>query len=162
MTGCITVKNIENDIGKLVEKILDRDDLFLVDVKVTGHGENGKVLVYIDSDKGLDIGTCATISRKLSEELDFLDIPVYKYSLEVSSPGVDHPLKLRRQYIKNTGRTVKIVLNNNEVKKGKLIKIEENEIVIETEVKEKKKKVRYERVTIPFNDINKTNVIVTF
>jgi ribosome maturation factor RimP len=91
-----------------------------------------------------------------------MDIPAKRYTLEVSSPGIDHPLKLRRQYIKNTGKTVKIVLNNNEVKKGRLTKVEENELVIETEVKEKKKKVRYDRFTIPFKDIKKTKVVVTF
>ena len=156
------VKNIEKDIGKLVEDILDRDDLFLVDVKVTGSGENGKVLVHIDSDKGLDIGTCSSVSKKLSEELDFMDIPAKKYTLEVSSPGIDHPLKLRRQYIKNTGKTVKVLLNNNEIKKGRLTKVEKNEIVIESEIRDKKKKIRYDRFTIPFKDIKNTKVVVTF
>ncbi len=156
------IKSVEKEVEKLVEKILDRDDLFLVNVMVTGHGDNGKILVYIDGDEGLDIGTCSSVSKRLSNELDFMDIPAKKYTLEVSSPGLDQPLKMRRQYIKNTGKTVKIVLNNNETKKGRLINVKEHEIVIEQEIKEKKKKIRYERLTVPFKDIKKTKVVVTF
>jgi ribosome maturation factor RimP len=156
------VKSIEKDIETLVEKILDRDDLFFIDVKVTGHSDYKKILVHIDSDNGLDIGTCSSVSKKLSDELDYMDLPAEKYTLEVSSPGIDQPFKLRRQYVKNTGKTVKVVLHDNEVKKGKLLQVDKEEIIIEIEIKEKKKKVRHDQITIPFNDIKKTNVIVTF
>lgn len=156
------VKSIEKDIEKLVEKILDKDYIFFIDAKVTGHSDYKKILVHIDSDNGLDIGTCSSVSKKLSDELDYMDLPAKKYTLEVSSPGIDQPFKLRRQYIKNTGKIVKVVLLDNGMKTGKLLQVDEKEIVIEIEIKEKKKKVRHDQITIPFKDIKKTNVIVTF
>lgn len=156
------MKDIEKNIEALVEKILDKDDLFLIDVKVTGQFDNKKILVHLDSDNGLDVGTCSTVSKKLSKELDIMDFPAEKYRLEISSPGIDQPLKTKRQYLKNREKTIKVVLRNNEIKKGRLLQVSDNDIELENEIKEKKKKVRYDLITIPFEDILKTNVIVTF
>jgi len=156
------VKSIEKHIETLAEGILDRDDLFLIDVRITGHSDYRKILVHIDSDNGLDVGTCSRISKKLSNKLDDMDFPADKYTLEVSSPGIDQPLKIKRQYLKNKERIIKVVLRNNEVKKGRLLQISDNDIKLESEIKEKKKMVGYNQITIPFDDIKKTNVVVTF
>lgn len=156
------VKNIENHIESMVKELLDRDDLFLIDVKITGHSDYRKILVLIDSDNGLDVGTCSSISKKLSIKLDDIDFPAEKYTLEVSSPGIDQPLRIKRQYLKNKEKTIKVLLRNNEIKKGRLIQVNDNDIKVESEIKEKKKKVRYDQIIIPFEDIIKTNVVVTF
>ena len=83
------------------------------------------------------------------------------FSLEVSSPGVDEPLKLHRQYVKNMGREVEVLLNSEEKKTGKLINVSEADISIEfTEGKNKKAVVH--QLTIPFADIKETIVLIKF
>ena len=162
MEGLILVKNIEKHIETMVKELLDRDDLFLIDVRITGHSDYRKILVHIDSDNGLDVDTCSTISKKLSVKLDDMDFPAEKYTLEVSSPGIDQPLRIKRQYLKNKEKIIKVVLRNNEIKKGRLLQVSDNSIKVESEIKEKRKKVRYDQITIPFEEIIKTNVVVTF
>jgi ribosome maturation factor RimP len=83
------------------------------------------------------------------------------FSLEVSSPGIEEPLKLHRQYVKNTGRDVEVLLNDDSKKTGKLIEVNENDIVIEfTEGKNKKAVVK--QLTIAFSDIKETVVLIKF
>ena len=83
------------------------------------------------------------------------------FSLEVSSPGIDEPLKLHRQYIKNTGREIEVTLNDDSKKTGKLITVNENDIIIEfTEGKNKKAVVKQE--TILFSEIKETIVLIKF
>ncbi|MDH5366860.1 MAG: ribosome maturation factor RimP, partial [Cyclobacteriaceae bacterium] len=79
------------------------------------------------------------------------------FRLEVSSPGLDHPITLLRQYEKNVGRQVKITLNDGLSHTGKLLTANDNEITIEQTIKKENKKL-----TILFKDIQKTQVQVSF
>ena len=143
--------------------IRDDERLFVVDVWISGHRSEAKVTVYIDGDKGVSIDTCAKVSRELSRRLDENELFDGKYTLEVSSPGLSHPLKLRRQYVNNIGRQVKILLNNNQEKTGTLMKVEGKQILIKMLPKNKKQKLQQaEEITIPFADINKTIVMASF
>ena len=84
-------------------------DKFVVEVLISGKKIPKRVLVIIDGDRGITIDDCAELSRALSKEFDerafFGD---ENYLLEVSTPGLDHPLKLKRQYHKNTGRNLRV------------------------------------------------------
>lgn len=133
---------------------------FVVDVIVTAKNGPGKVLVLVDGDEGISIDDCAEISRQLSKLLDESQLINDKYMLEVSTPGVDQPLKLKRQYKKHIGRTLKIKTAENLVD-GKLIAVDEDKITLNQEVGTGKKK---ETVTldIPFDQIEKTFVVVSF
>lgn len=143
--------------------IRDDERLFVVDVWVSGHRSDAKVTVYIDGDEGVSIDTCAKVSRELSRKLDENELFDGKYTLEVSSPGLSHPLKLRRQYVNNIGRQVKILLNNSQEKTGTLMKVEEEQILIKMLSKNKKEKPQQaEEILIPFADINKTIVMASF
>jgi ribosome maturation factor RimP len=143
--------------------IHDDERLFVVDVWVADHRSEAKVTVYIDGDEGISIDTCANVSRELSGKLDENELFDGKYTLEVSSPGLRHPLKLRRQYVNNIGRQVKILLNNSQEKTGTLMKVDGEQILIKMLPKNKKKKPQQdEEITIPFADINKTNVMASF
>ncbi|UII21919.1 ribosome maturation factor RimP [Fulvivirga ligni] len=82
------------------------------------------------------------------------------YRLEVSSPGVDHPLNSLRQYKNNIGRSVKITLQDKDVV-GVLKAADEEKILLDEEVKKGKKK-EYKEVEIPFGDIKKTIVQISF
>lgn len=94
----------------------------------------------MDSDRGILIDECAGISRKLGDRLEELNWLSDSYNLEVSSPGIDTPLTLHRQYLKNIGRNVKVILKEGKEIVGKLEGIGETSISVLTEQKKKPKK----------------------
>ena len=135
------------------------EDVFLVEVKVIP-GNNIKV--FLDADNGITIDKCIKINRALYNQIEESDIfPNGDFSLEVSSPGVDEPLKLHRQYKKNIGRTVEVTLNDGTKKEGKLTGMNDDEIIIEEKSGQGKKTV-IETTNILFNQVKHTKVLVTF
>ena len=148
------------EIRKLAEEHLSSSN-FVVEVLVSGKKLPRRVLVIIDGDQGVTIDDCANLSRILSKELDersfFGDD---NYVLEVSTPGLDHPLKLKRQYYKNTGRSLKVVYKNATAE-GKLKEVTDDRIVLVQEIGSGKKKETRE-IEIPFSEIEKTFVMVSF
>ena len=112
-------QSIEDKVIALVEeKIADRDDLFVVDVKMHS---NGTLEVLVDGDQGISIQDCAAISRYVGFQLEEDDAIAHAYRLEVSSPGIDRPLSMARQYRKNIGRKVQVSMRDGVVKTGKLL-----------------------------------------
>jgi len=87
--------------------------------------------------------------------------PPGEYSLEVSSPGVDEPLKLHRQYTKNIGRDVEVVFVDGTKKEGKLLEVAEADILLE-HTSGKGKKAVTQQVLIPFQQIKSTTVQIKF
>ena len=158
------MNDLEGKIEALVLKSIDREDLFLVGIHLGGTPAHRKVVVWVDGDKGISIDNCAEISRKLGGLIEETGIIESAYLLEVSSPGVDQPLKLRRQYLKNIGRRLSITLQNQEIKTGKLEEVKENSIVLmeETSAKDGKAKKPAMPVEINFVDIKKSNVLIAF
>lgn len=116
--------------------------------------------MYIDADEGMPLSALVDYNRKLYKKLEESSLyPDGNFSLEVSSPGLDEPLKLQRQYKKNIGRYVEVLLQDSSKKEGRLIAITDDGILIETETgKGKKKEVKQE--TVLFNDIKSTKVQV--
>ncbi|MDQ2658610.1 MAG: ribosome maturation factor RimP [Bacteroidota bacterium] len=148
------------EIRTLAEANLSPDK-FLVEVIVSAKKIPGRVLIIIDGDHGVTIDDCADLSRIVSKELD--ERAYFKgdnYLLEVSTPGLDHPLKLKRQYRKNTGRTLKVV-GQEATLEGKLKEVTDEKIVLVQETGTGKKKETRE-VEIPFSEIDKTFVLVSF
>ena len=152
------MENIEQYFRELAEKNIEGKDVFLVGVTVANSGGGLKVQVFVDGDNGIGINVCSRLSRKISAALDEEDLIKGKLVLEVSSPGLDQPLKLIRQYRKNIGRKLKVTLKDGKVKKGTLLSVGESGITVKEEIKEGKKKKRYSELVIPFDDINKANV----
>ena len=151
---------IEKRVTELVEeKISDRPELFLVEVKML---PNNKLIIHVDGDEGINIQDCAAISRHVGFHLEEENTIEKAYNLEVSSPGVGEPLRLKRQYDKNIGREVGIKLSGGEQKEGKLLSVTDQGIVIEAKVKEKGKKVQLVETSLDFNDITETKVLISF
>lgn len=151
---------IEKRVRELVEeKIADRPELFLVDIKMVA---NNKLIIHVDGDEGISIQDCAAISRHVGFHLEEESVIETAYNLEVSSPGVGEPLKLNRQYVKNIGRNVSLTLENAEKKEGKLLGVEDISITIEEEVKEKGKKVQLVTSEVALKDIIETKVLISF
>lgn len=146
------------EIEKMLLPLL-ANDVFLVSMKVK---PTNNIKIYLDGDNGLPIEACIKVNRalyKAIEEVGFF--PDGDFSLEVSSPGIDEPLKLLRQYKKNIGRSVEVTTIEDEKKEGKLLSASEDEIEIE-ETSGKGKKAVTTNITIPFNEIKQTKVIIKF
>jgi ribosome maturation factor RimP len=135
------------------------EDVFLVEVKVIP-GNNIKV--FLDADNGITIEKCIKVNRALYNHIEESELfPNNDFSLEVSSPGVEEPLKLHRQYKKNIGRTVEVTMNDETKKEGKLTAVSEDEIIIEQKAGEGKRSV-IQTTNILFNQVKHTKVLVTF
>ena len=151
---------IEKRVIELVEeKIADRPDLFIVDVKMY---TSGLLTILIDGDLGVGIQDCAGISRHVGFYLEEEGLIDDAYHLEVSSPGIDTPLKSIRQYNKNQNRTVHIVLIDGTAREGKLLNADGAGITVEENIKEKGKKAQLIENFIPFDQIAETKVVISF
>lgn len=149
-------------IQQLVESLLKDEKLFVVEVLVALKRKPGKITVVLDGDAGVSVENCAEISRALSEMLDKSDLVDGNYNLEVSTPGLDQPLKLKRQYNKNIGRILSVKhAEETGVEEGKLILVTESEITLEQK-SGKGKKEEQRIITIPFSSISKAFVTVSF
>lgn len=155
---------IENKIFAYLNELITDESLFVVDIRVSGTTQK-KVSIILDGDQGISVDTCGDISRKIGNLIEEDELIDTKYTLEVSSPGLEQPLKLKRQYIKNIGRDVKIWLSKGNIIKGKLLEVHEEHILLEEEITEKvgkKKKKTTNEKTISFDQIDKTNIQVSF
>jgi ribosome maturation factor RimP len=155
--GMIKEDQIETIKG-LIDSLIE-EDMFLVDVRIK---PINNIKVFLDADKGLPIERCIRINRALYKLLEEKNLyPDGDFSLEVSSPGVDEPLKLHRQYKKNTGRDVSVTLIDGTVNTGKLSAVNEDEFLI-TYTEGKGKKAVEKELTIPFSDVKQTKVLIKF
>jgi ribosome maturation factor RimP len=134
--------------------ILDKPGLFLVEVKVKGDSRNMRVQVLVDGDDGIDIDQCASISRQLGHQLEEEDVIGGKYILEVSSPGLDQPLRLVRQYVKNIDRELKIKTKDGEKLKALLLDVVAEKLALE--------KNDGQTLELPITEIEEAKVIVSF
>ncbi|MCD0487109.1 ribosome assembly cofactor RimP [Pedobacter sp. MC2016-14] len=151
---------VEKRVKELVEeKIADRPELFLVEVKML---PNNKLIIHVDGDQGINIQDCADISRHVGFHLEEENVVAVAYNLEVSSPGVGEPLKLKRQYEKNIGRDLSVKLDGGDKKEGELLSVTENGILIAEKVKEKGKKAQLVETGIDFSKITETKVLISF
>jgi ribosome maturation factor RimP len=133
---------------------------FLVDV-IASAKNLSKITVIIDGDQGVTIDDCGELSRAMSAKLDEQDFGQGRYVLEVTTPGLDQPLKLRRQYTKNIGRSLKVHRRDKSINIGKLIKADASGIVLMQEVKEGKIRKESE-IAVAFDDIEKAFIVISF
>lgn len=157
---CLSEKmEIRSKLADLAEKTL-KPGQFLVDV-VASSKNLSKITVIIDGDQGVTIDDCGNVSRELSARLDALNFGTGRYVLEVTTPGLDQPLKLRRQYTKNVGRSLKVHRRDKSIVSGRLTRADEAGIVLTQEVKEGKNRSEKELV-LTFDDIEKAFVTLSF
>lgn len=151
---------VENRVIELVEeKIADRPDLFIVSVRFLN---NGVLEILLDGDNGIAIEDCVQVSRHVGYHLEEENVIDRAYRLEVSSPGIDSPLLLNRQYEKNVGRDVKVKLLDGTKKEGQLLSVTDSAISIEEKLKEKGKKAVLVQTEIPLDQIKETKVLISF
>jgi ribosome maturation factor RimP len=151
-----TIKAIEG----LVQPILAGEpQYFLVDVRIK---PVNNIKVFIDGDQGISIEKCVQVNRALYKQLEESGLVAPdNFSLEVSSPGLDEPLKLHRQYKKNIGRLVELVLQEGSKIEGRLLDVSEDGIIVE-ETRGKNKKKEVINHTFLFENIKTTKIQVVF
>ncbi|RVU25502.1 ribosome maturation factor RimP [Sandaracinomonas limnophila] len=137
--------------------------LFLVDIQVSPGLKRNQVTILIDTKEGVTIDECALLSRKLSFVMEEESWIEGAYNLEVSSPGVDAPLKYDWQFEKNLGRKVKVWRKKLESLEGELKGFKDNEVEILPEKTVKHRVIQAkETVKIPMLEIDKVKVQVSF
>ena len=134
-------------IIELVEEHVGGTDIFLVEVVVK---PGNAIRVHVDRPEGISIDQCVKISRFLNEQLDR---DVEDYSLEVSSPGLGAPLRVKQQYEKNIGRRIEIYLSDGSREEGILESVKLETILL---------KVKGKDHEIRFDDIKKAKAIISF
>ena len=147
-------------IAQMITTLLaDNPGYFLVEIK---KNPANNIKVFLDADGGVSIDQCVKYNRALYKQIEESGIfPEGDFSLEVSSPGLDEPLKLKRQYVKNTGRNVEVILHDGSKVEGKLLAVNDADIQVE-EVKGKNKKRETLQHTIRIDNIKTTKIQIQF
>lgn len=150
------IQAIEQKINSL---LASHPSHFLVEVRIK---PTNNIKVFVDADEGVNLSNLVEYNRKLYKQIEESGLyPDGNFSLEVSSPGLDEPLKLRRQYKKNIGRYLEVMLEDGTKKEGKLTEATDDGIVIEWEEGKNKKKETKQQ-SILFDQIKNTKIQIKF
>jgi ribosome maturation factor RimP len=149
-----------NTIEQLAEAVIDSaTGDFIVEIKILP-GNNIKL--FVDGDNGIAIDKLVQYNRSLYKKIEERALfPGGDFALEVSSPGLDEPLKMHRQYVKNINRLIEVVKKDGIKIEGRLTAVHENEIMVQEEKGAGKRKETLLH-TIFFADIKSTKIQIQF
>jgi ribosome maturation factor RimP len=117
----------------IVLPVLRAHGVDFIEAQIKGGRNNPTVRIFIDTEGGISLDKCAVISREISAHLDVADFFAGRYRLEVSSPGIDRPLRTVRDYERNLGRQVRIQYRHDEmtsVIEGKLTGVRDGQVEV--------------------------------
>ena len=148
-------------LARCVEKALEGTDAFLVDVQVA---PDNLVRVEIDSQTGVDIDTCAALTRSIEKEFDR---DAEDYELEVGSAGLTSPFKVKAQYDKNVGNVVEVLTKNGRKLRGELKEAGSESFTIDVEEKvkregQKRPVIEVRPVTLNYDEVKYTKYLLEF
>ncbi len=143
----------EQKVRALVEEKIAETGAYLVDVKVSA---TNQIKVFIDNPAGLSIKECVGVSRHVEGNLDR---EIEDYELEVSSPGLTQPFKVRQQYEKNVGRDVTVITADGQKVTGKLLATDDEGFKV---LEKAKKKEEPKEIGFNYNDVKETKVVISF
>jgi ribosome maturation factor RimP len=155
--------DLEQRIAALAEEIVGEAGAELVDVEVKGQKGSRVVRVYADADGGVDLDVIAQVSRSLGDLLEERDTIAGKYVLEVSSPGVDRPLRTATQLRRNEGRDLRVVRTREAIDRGekgeltaRLVEVTQDALHLRTTGK------KPTDLTVPLVDVDHARVVLPF
>lgn len=151
---------LQQEILNAVEARIAGTENYVVEVKVSP----SKITVVLDHPKSLSLDECVAVSRHLQDVFETTDV-FEKHELEVTSPGMEEPLKVLPQYIKRLRNRVSVLTFDGLKRTGILESADENGIVIaeEVTVKEGNRKTKTLRpLVLSFSDIKETRVLFSF
>lgn len=150
----------QEQVEQIIHEKIDGSEIFLVAV-VMNPGNN--IHVHLDTPKGIHIDECVEVSRYIVSKMDK---EIEDYNLEVSSPGLDAPFRVRQQYEKNLGKEVEIVKYDGVKIKGRLLTLQGEKIEVEAMVKpappSKSKKLVAQVFTVEIEDIKTIKSVISF
>jgi len=151
----------QTKVKDLVDEALALNEtLFLIDLSISA---NNKIQITVDGDNGVPLSECIRISRNVENSLDREE---EDFSLEVTTPDISHPLKEKRQYIKNINRILKVKTAEEEIE-GALVEADKDKIVLNWKAREPKpvgkgKVTVIKTATIDYKDIKEAKVKIVF
>lgn len=147
---------IKSTIERIVEEGLQGSHLFATEIIIK---PNNKILIYIDGDQYVTVDDCIFLSRKIESKLDRDE---EDFELQVSSAGADKAMKLPRQFPKNIGKRLEVMLTNGEKITGTLLQATQTTILVAPEVAKGRKLQTTPTVELNFADIEKATRIISF
>jgi len=151
----------QTKVKDLVDEALSlNESLYLIDLSIS---LNNRIQVTVDGDNGVPLSECIRISRNVDSHFDREE---EDFSLEVSTPDIAHPLKVKRQYLKNINRILKVKTSEEELE-GTLVAADEDVVVLQWKAREPKPigkgKVTVQKTaTVAYKDIIEAKVKIVF
>ncbi len=127
--------DLKQKIEELVIPVIKEHNLHLVEIKIQGSFRNPAIEVFADSEKGITLGECETLTRLIRDELDMDGSFDNNYRLSVSSPGLDRPLQEDWDFQKNIGKTLKVKYSVDDINRqaeGTLVRWDAASIELES------------------------------
>ncbi|MHC1703739.1 MAG: ribosome assembly cofactor RimP [Tenuifilaceae bacterium] len=151
----------KEQIEQIAMPKIDEEGLFLVEITVNS---SNHIVVLIDSEKGVTIEQCIVLSKHIEQNLNR---DIEDFELDVASSGLGQPLKVLKQYVKNIGQDVDLVLLNGQKITGKLLEANQEGISVEAEKNvlvegKKRKQLVTETISLKYKEIKTTKVVVSF
>ncbi|MEM7660038.1 MAG: ribosome maturation factor RimP [Bacteroidota bacterium] len=159
---------LKDTIEQRIEEFVTTEfpDVFIVEVKLED-GKRTLLSLKIDTDRGISLAECHKIGREIGHFLEDEALLPEPYHLEVSSPGVGHPLKLHRQYVRNIGRNLEVLTTDGSIWKGILKEVEAAHLTLgplsmkgKKKGKKKPKPSIAEDTIVPFEHIKEAKVFI--
>lgn len=142
-------------IREIAKRVANSQGLELVDLELHGRGPGAVLRIYLDKPAGVTHLDCQTVSRQVGTILDIEDVMPARYTLEVSSPGLDRRLANPVDYQRFAGQKVKFLLKTPYAGRGRLegrlLGLEEGKVMVEIE--------SIGRVEIALDDIERANLV---
>ena len=147
---------LEQNIHDSAEQVIKDNGFFLIDINFRGFAKNRIIEVFIDGESYISAEDCAKVGRELNSIIQQGSLIDSTFRLEVSSPGVDRPLKFIKQFPKHLNKTFEVTYKENDIEQmivGKLIAIEGDNFIFS---------VKKSDLIINFNNITKAKVQLSF
>jgi ribosome maturation factor RimP len=145
------------NVQNLIEPVISALGYELVGVEYLSQGRRSLLRIYIDHTDGINVHDCERVSHQVNGVLDVEDVIRGQYTLEVSSPGLDRPLFTKEQFQRYIGSEVNIRLSiaqqGRKKFKGILRGIDDTNVFLN---------VDEEEISLPFNAIEKANLVPVF
>ncbi|MEJ5227624.1 ribosome maturation factor RimP [Thermodesulfovibrio sp.] len=163
----MNIRELKELITNYAREVSEQEGVELFEVEVYPGGKGLMVRVFIDRENGVTIKDCENFSRALEAILDVEDPIKSSYTLEVSSPGIDRPLREKKDFLRNLGRQVKITTKEKIADKtffiGKIVDVGDDWVRIQIDeqtTKGQKRKEKGEMLFIPIEKILKAQIFL--
>jgi len=148
---------VMKEVSALIEPVLDEMEIELVDIEYLSEQGRWILTIYVDKSGGITLGDCARVSREIGDLIEVKDIFHQGYVLEVSSPGLNRPLKKEKDFEKAVGKKIKIrmvtPLEGQRNFRGSLRSFQDGVLCLS---------VRDDLILLPYGDVEKANLVYDF